>query len=65
MAPKDSRYTSIDLQKLGRWTDRHERIKNGKVDAKRGIKVNVEFENDIWEEKNEEEKSGKYCLNRR
>ena len=31
MAPKDSRYTSIDLQKLGRWTDRHERIKNGKV----------------------------------
>ena len=47
MAPRDSRYLSITAKKLGEWTDRHERIKNGKLDEKRGEKVIVEFENDI------------------
>ena len=50
MAPKDSRYNSIDITKLGRWTDRYERIKNGKMDEKRGRRINVDFENDIWAE---------------
>lgn len=35
MAPKDSRYNTIDYPKLTRWTEKHERVKNGKVDEKR------------------------------
>ena len=50
MAPKDSRYNTINYQKLKRWTQKQERIKNGKHDGKRGKKVIVEFENDIWAE---------------
>ena len=50
MAPKDSRYNTIDYPKLTRWIKKHERVKNGKVDEKRGKKVIVEFENDIWAE---------------
>jgi hypothetical protein len=50
MAPKDSRYNTIDYWKLTRWTEKHERVKNGKVDEKRGKKVIVVFENDIWAE---------------
>ena len=50
MAPKDSRYDSIDITKLGRWTDRYDRIKNGEMDEKRGKRINVDFENDIWAE---------------
>jgi len=48
MGPKDSRYHTITAKKLREWTDKHERIKNGKVDEKRGRKVILEFENDIW-----------------
>jgi predicted nucleic-acid-binding Zn-ribbon protein len=37
MSVKDSRYLTIDLEKLRRWTEWYESVKNGKVDLKRGL----------------------------
>ena len=50
MAPKDSRYSTITAKKLREWSNKHDRVQNGIVEEKRGRKVILDFENDIWAE---------------